>query len=85
MFQKNSVKELNESIKQVSKNLYSRNSKGETKLHSACAKVNIKSYNFHLTFLSGKYCKLIFVINHHFCAKSDQVSKVIHEIKILLF
>eukprot|EP00102_Acyrthosiphon_pisum_P020186 XP_016657396.1 PREDICTED: BRCA1-associated RING domain protein 1 isoform X4 [Acyrthosiphon pisum] len=35
---KNSVKALNESIKQVSKNLYSRNSKGETKLHSACAK-----------------------------------------------
>ncbi|XP_050056985.1 putative uncharacterized protein DDB_G0282133 isoform X3 [Aphis gossypii] len=35
---KNSVKELNESVKQVSKNLYSRNSKGETKLHSACAK-----------------------------------------------
>ncbi|XP_060865629.1 BRCA1-associated RING domain protein 1-like [Metopolophium dirhodum] len=35
---KNSVKALNESIKQASKNLYSRNSKGETKLHSACAK-----------------------------------------------
>ncbi|CAI6366935.1 unnamed protein product [Macrosiphum euphorbiae] len=35
---KNSVKALNESIKQVGKNLYSRNSKGETKLHSACAK-----------------------------------------------
>ncbi|XP_026817198.1 BRCA1-associated RING domain protein 1-like [Rhopalosiphum maidis] len=35
---KNSEKALNESIKQVSKHLYSRNSKGETKLHSACAK-----------------------------------------------
>ncbi|XP_025204780.1 BRCA1-associated RING domain protein 1-like isoform X3 [Melanaphis sacchari] len=35
---KNSVKALNESTKQVSKHLYSRNSKGETKLHSACAK-----------------------------------------------
>ncbi|KAL4141790.1 hypothetical protein QTP88_004360 [Uroleucon formosanum] len=35
---KNSVNALNESIKQVTKNLYSRNSKGETKLHSACAK-----------------------------------------------
>lgn len=35
---KNLVKALNESIKQVSKNMYSRNSKGETKLHSACAK-----------------------------------------------
>ncbi|XP_022170985.1 BRCA1-associated RING domain protein 1-like isoform X1 [Myzus persicae] len=33
-----SVKVLNESIKQVTKNLYCRNSKGETKLHSACAK-----------------------------------------------
>jgi len=49
-FQKNSVKALNESIKQVGKNVYSRNSKGETKLHSACAKVIIKFIKFPSNF-----------------------------------